>query len=115
MQFEIGEEACKREFDIIPIPPFDFIENNLSLEPHEFFGQIDNLFDLKISASVILFYNADILMRVKYKIRKNVVNILIKKIEESNLLIPKEISLMVAYDKNITIFKYESIQLHQLQ
>jgi hypothetical protein len=117
LQFKIGEELSKREFDIIPIPPSECIENNLSLEPYEFFGNLDNLFGLKISASVVLYYNADVLMRVMYKIRENIVNLLIKRIEESNLLIPKEISLIVAYDKNenITIFKYESIHLHQLQ
>jgi len=117
LQFKIGEESYEREFDIIPIPPFECIENNLSLEPYEFFGHIDNLFDLKISASVVLYYNTDVLMRVMYKIRENILNLLIKRIEELNLLIPKEISLIVAYDKNenITIFKYESIHLHQLQ
>ena len=117
LQFKIGEESYKREFDIISIPPFECIENNLSLEAYEFFGHIDSLFNLKVSTSVILYYNADILMRVMYKIRENIVNLLIKKIEESNLFIPKEISLMVTYDKNenITIFRYESIQLHQLQ
>lgn len=114
LQFKIGEESYEKEFEIIPIPPFEFIENKLSLEPYEFFGEIDSLFDTIFSASIILYYNADILMRVKYEIREDLVRILIEKIEESNLFIPKDVLLMVAYNQteNVTILKYESVKLH---
>lgn len=51
----------------------EFIENNLSLEPYEYFGDINEIFGIAVSPTIVLYYNADILMRVEYKIKGNVI------------------------------------------
>ena len=117
LQFKIGEESYEREFEIIPIPPYEFVENNLSLEPYEYFGNINEILGINFSSTIILYYNADILMRVEYKIKGNIIEKLVKNIEEMNLLIPESISLMVSFNKheNITLLKYENVKLQELQ
>ena len=117
LQFKIGEESYEREFEIIPIPPYEFVENNLSLEPYEYFGNINEILGINFSSTIILYYNADILMRVEYKIKGNIIEKLVKNIEEMNLLIPESISLMVSFNKheNITLLKYENLKLQELQ
>lgn len=117
LQFKIGEESYEREFEIIPIPPYEFVENNLSLEPYEYFGKINEILGINFSSTIILYYNADILMRVEYKIKGNIIEKLVKNIEEMNLLIPENISLMVSFNKheNITLLKYENVKLQELQ
>jgi hypothetical protein len=37
LKFKLGEESYEFEHKIIPIPPYKFLENNLSLEPYEYF------------------------------------------------------------------------------
>ena len=117
LKFKIGEESYEREFVIIPIPPYEFIENNLSLEPYEYFGDINEIFGIAVSPTIVLYYNADILMRVEYKIKGNVIEKLVNSIEAMNLLIPENISLMVSFNEpeNITQLKYESVKLQKLQ
>ena len=82
LQFKIGEESYEREFEIIPIPPYEFVENNLSLEPYEYFGIINEILGINFSSTIILYYNADILMRLEYKIKGNIIEKLVKNIEE---------------------------------
>ena len=53
LQFKIGEESYEREFEIIPIPPYEFVENNLSLEPYEYFGIINEILGINFSSTLM--------------------------------------------------------------
>lgn len=81
--FKLGSESADYEFEIIPIPPYDFIEENLSLEPYEYFGDIQFILGLKFK-QVLLYYNADVLMRVVVKFRGNKLQFIKHLLETSN-------------------------------
>lgn len=84
LKFTLGSESSDYEFDIIPIPPYEFIENNLSLEPYEYFGEIKQILGCK-SKQIILYYNADVLMRVAVKFKGNKLQYLKRILETSNI------------------------------
>ena len=70
LKFKLGSESAEYEFDIIPIPPYEFLENKLSLEPYEYFGDIKQILGYN-TKQIILYYNADVLMRVAVKFKGN--------------------------------------------
>ena len=70
LMFKLGSESAEYEFDIIPIPPYEFLENKLSLEPYEYFGDIKQILGYN-TKQIILYYNADVLMRVAVKFKGN--------------------------------------------
>ena len=84
LKFKLGSESADYEFEIIPIPPYDFIEANLSLEPYEYFGDIQFILGLKFK-QVILYYNADVLMRVVIKFRGNKLSFIKQFLETSDI------------------------------
>lgn len=116
LYFKIGEEFCIYEFEIIPIPPYEFIENGLSLESYEYFGDIKEIFGLMVK-QIILYFNADILMRVDMKFRGNLTEMLNDRIEDTNLTPPEKCSVVVLFDyiEKLTIIKYYSVKLQDLQ
>ncbi len=109
LKFKIGEGSYDREFDIIPIPPFEIIENGLSLEPYEYFGEIDDILGFKPS-QIILYYNADILMRVKVFYRGDITKQLIHKLESLKVNLPKELTLQLSFDYegNLTLLLHQN-------
>ena len=115
LKFELGSESADYEFDIIPIPPYDFIQNNLSLEPNEYFGKDDILFGMK-TKQIILYFNADILMKVKITFRGNKVEIIKEILEKSNCELPKNMMLKLHYDIGIkqTVIEYQKKDLGKL-
>lgn len=84
LEFKLGSESADYEFEMIPIPPYDFIEENLSLEPYEYFGDIQFILGLKFK-QVLLYYNADVLMRVAVKFRGNKLQFIKHLLETSNI------------------------------
>lgn len=106
--FRLDSESADFEFEIIPIPPFDFTENNLSLEPYEYFGETVKIFD-KIPMQIILYYNADILMRVKMIFKGDLTHYFNKRLESIPVELPREIYLTILYDSSFrqTVLKYQ--------
>lgn len=108
LQFRLDSQYDVYEFELIPIPPYDFLENNLSMEPYEYFGSEDIFFGVK-AKQIILCYNADILMIVKIKFKGNKVEIIKNKIENSKLDLPANMDLRLYYDavENATWIEYQ--------
>ena len=108
IHFRLDTECADFEFDIIPIPPFDFIENNLSLEPYEYFGETIKIFG-KIPKQIILHYNADILMKVKMIFKGDLTKYFKKRLESTYVELPLEMYLTISFDPSFrqTIIKYQ--------
>ncbi|MCT4180291.1 hypothetical protein HZP54_10070 [Elizabethkingia anophelis] len=108
LKFRLGEEYCNFEFEVIPLPPYEILENSLILEPYEYFGEISEIFGFTVR-HIILYFNADILMRVELRIKGNVIDQLSKQIKIiKNMLFPNEISMIIRYlsDVELTIIEY---------
>ena len=112
LHFRLDSESADFEFDIIPIPPFDFIENNLSLEPYEYFGETVKIFG-KITKQIILYYNADILMRVRMIFEGDLTQYFKKHLESTSIELPLEMYLTISFDAGFrqTILKYQKTVL----
>ena len=113
LKFRLDSEYEELEFEIIPIPPYDFIQNKYSLEPYEYFGEINEIFGLKVKC-IILYYNADILMKVKMIFLGDVANELKQNLELENIFFQdSEIQLKLYFEssKNRTILLYQSRKL----
>ena len=106
--FKLGSECADFEFDLIPIPPFEFLENKFSLEPYEYFGEAIKVFNL-IPKQIVLYYNADILMRVRFTFRGNVIDYLNSQLEMNSVELPNGMNLSISYFSGFrqTILLYE--------
>lgn len=111
LKFKLGEESYEYEHKIIPIPPYKFLENNLSLEPYEYFGEISSILGYRIKQA-ILYFNADILIRVEMKFTGDIVFKLKSKLEQANLNFSSIMFLKMYYNKeeNLTIITYQKIK-----
>lgn len=83
LKFRLDDEHYNYEFQIIPIPPYEIIENNISLETYEYFGEINEVFNLRVR-HIFLYFNADILMKVELRYIDNKLEILKQRLEELN-------------------------------
>ena len=108
MKFRLDSQYEDYEFELIPIPPYDFLENNLTLEPYEYFGSDDIVFGIR-AKQIILYYNADILTKVKIIFRDNKVEILKNKIEKLQFDLPTNMNLRLFFDtfENFTWIEYD--------
>ena len=108
LKFRLDTQYENYEFELIPIPPYDFLENNLSLEPYEYFGNDDIVFGMKAN-QIILYYNADILTKVRIKFKNDKVEILKNKIEKLQSDIPTNMNLRLFFDtlENSTWIEYD--------
>ena len=108
LKFRLDSQYEDYEFELIPIPPYDFLENNLTLEPYEYFGSDDIVFGIR-AKQIILYYNADILTKVKIKFRDDKVEILKNKIEKLQSNLPTNMNLRLFFDtfENSTWIEYE--------
>jgi len=108
LKFRLDSQYEDNEFELILIPPYEFLENNLSLEPYEYFGNDDIIFGIK-AKQIILYYNADILTKVKIKFRNDKVEILKNKIENLKLDLPADMNLRLFFDpvENSTWIEYD--------
>jgi len=108
LKFKLGEESYEYEHKIIPIPPYKFLENNLSLEPYEYFGEISSILGYRIKQA-ILYFNADILMRVELKYKGDIVLNLKSKLEESQLNFSSIMFLKLYFnqEENLSVLMYQ--------
>lgn len=98
LKFKIDSEFADYEFDIIPVPPYELIENKLSLEPYEYFGIISEIFGVR-TKHIFLYFNADVLMRVELLFTGDLLKYL--KIQLENMVdveIPEYLMLILRKD-----------------
>jgi hypothetical protein len=115
LKFRLDEESYTYEFEIIPVPPYEIIENNLSLEPYEYFGEINNILGFR-TKQVILYFNADVLMKVEIKFSDNITLELKEILENLNVSIPSIMFLKLYYldAENETVILYQKNILNLL-
>ena len=108
LKFKLGEESYGYEHKIIPIPPYKFLENNLLLEPYEYFGEISTILGYR-TQRLILYFNADILMRVELKYKGDIVMNLKSKLEESQLNFSSIMFLKLYFnqEENLSVLMYQ--------
>lgn len=108
LKFKIGEESYDREWEIIPIPPYEILENKLSLEPYEYFGEISEILGFKTS-QIILYYNADILMRVMVFYKGDLAEELARELESLKVILPNNLNLFIKYQEatELTLLLYQ--------
>lgn len=115
LKFKLDSECADYEFEIIPIPPYEMLVNNISLEPYEYFGKDDKIMGRK-TKQIILYYNCDILMRVLMMFPGEMLDELLDKISSSGVNLPRNMNLKLWYDqeKNMTIIEYQKKILGKL-
>lgn len=109
LKFEVGKEYDFFEFQVISIPPYEFLENNLSLESYEYFGDNSKVLGL-ITKHIFLYFNADVLMRVELLYRGNKVKTLKRKLEELNVTFTVNLTLKLFYSEitGLTVLMYQN-------
>lgn len=114
LKFRLDDEHQNFEFEIISVPPYEFIENNLSLVSYEYFGEINEILGLKVK-QILLYFNADRLMRVELKYRENKVEKLKNKLEEFTVSFPSSVTLKLYYQQedNLTVLMYQKEVLNR--
>lgn len=110
LKFKLGSEVSDYEFEIIPVPPYDFIQNSLSLEPYEYFGPISNIMGLRTN-QILLYFNADVLMKVELIFKGNHLKIITDILETNIKLFPDTIMFLklyhvIATDKTYLTYQY---------
>lgn len=108
LKFELGTEYDSFEFQVISIPPYEFLENNLSLVSYEYFGDNSKVLGI-ITKHIFLYFNADVLMRVELLYRGDKVITLKRMLEELNVAFPNDVTLKLYYSENtfLTILMYQ--------
>lgn len=64
-KFKLGEQYENWEFELKAIPPYEIIENGLTLEVYEYIGKPISILQCAVG-KVLLYFNADILHKVSY-------------------------------------------------
>lgn len=106
--FKLDSEYADYELDLISIPPYEFIENGLALEPYEYFGEINEILELKVT-HILMYFNADILMRVEFLFKGDLIEYLKLKLEELNMIeLPEYMMLILRKDKKFTVLMYQN-------
>ena len=96
--FRLDSESADYEFQIIPIPPYEFLEKKLSLEPYEYFGDVNEILGFR-THQVILYFNADILMWVEMRFKGNLLSEIKQKLESLTVKLPPRMSLNLSYSQ----------------
>lgn len=111
--FKLDSEYTDYEQDLISIPPYEFIENGLSLEPYEYFGQIYEVLELRIK-HILLYFNADVLMRVEFLYPGDILDFLRQKLEEmQDIELPAYMMLILRKDKKFSVLMYQNMKIIQ--
>lgn len=110
--FEIGSEFADYEFDLIAIAPYETIEQDLSLELYEYFGKINKVLNHK-TKQVLLYFNADILVRVQLIFIGNITDSLKYELENINVELPSYLMIILRKYRNYTILMYQNKLLNQ--
>ncbi|HIC8644168.1 TPA: hypothetical protein ACW7X5_001410 [Elizabethkingia meningoseptica] len=115
LKFRLGEEYCNFEFEVIPLPPYEIFENSLILEPYEYFGDISEIFDMRVK-HIILYFNADILIKVELKIKGNKIVHLKTELDNlKNITLPSIMFLKIWYnqEEDFTVVVYQNRVLNK--
>ena len=114
LKFRLNSESAEYEFQIIPVPPYDFLEKNLSLEPYEYFGEVNEILGYR-THQVILYFNADVLMRVELRFKGNLLTAIKQKLEELTIKLPPRVFLNLSFsqtsDHTIVIYQKSILKL----
>ncbi|MFP7657626.1 hypothetical protein [Chryseobacterium proteolyticum] len=111
--FKLDSEYTDYEFDLISIPPYEFIENGLSLEPYEYFGEINEVLELR-TKHILMYFNADVLMRVEFLYPSDILDFLRQKLEEmQDIEIPAYMMLILRKDKKFSVLMYQNKKIIQ--
>ena len=112
--FKLDDQYEKYEFVLIPIPPYEFIENGISLEPYEYFGDSTTILGLR-TKQIILYFNCDILMRVKLFYNGNLLESVKDFLNSIAVNLPAYMTLRLYYDngEQQTIIEYQKKILGQ--
>ncbi|WP_139423393.1 hypothetical protein [Chryseobacterium mulctrae] len=106
--FKLDSEYADYEFDLISIPPYEFIENGLSLEPYEYFGEILEVLELR-TKHILMYFNADVLMRVEFLYPGDILDFLKQKLEEiQGIKLPEYMMLILRMDKKFSVLMYQN-------
>lgn len=106
--FKLKSEYEEYEFELITIPPYEFIENEILLEPYEYFGEVTEILDQKIR-HIIMYFNADTLMRVEFLFPGNIAEIVKQKLEEiQGVELPEYLMIILRVDKKFTVLMYQN-------
>lgn len=112
--FKLNSEHSDYEFDLIAIPPYEIIEHGLSLEPYEYFGSITEILHQK-TKHILLYFNADVLMRVEFLFKGDLINYLKQQLDSINVELPDYLMLVLKKNKKYTILMYQNKILNKLQ
>ncbi|WP_435522909.1 hypothetical protein [Chryseobacterium indoltheticum] len=111
--FKLDSEYADYEFDLISIPPYEFIENGLSLEPYEYFGEINEILELR-TKHILMYFNADVLMRVEFLYPGDILDFLRQKLEEmQDIELPAYMMLILRKDKKFSVLMYQNKKIIQ--
>lgn len=114
LKFRLNSESAEYEFQIIPVPPYDFLEKNLSLEPYEYFGEVNEILGYR-THQVILYFNADVLMRAELRFKGNLLTEIKQKLEELTIKLPPRVSLNLSFsqtsDHTVVIYQKSILKL----
>jgi len=106
--FKLDSEYVDYEFDLISIPPYEFIENELSLEPYEYFGEINEVLELR-TKHILMYFNADVLMRVEFLYPSDILDFLRQKLEKmQDVELPEYMMLILRKDKKFSVLMYQN-------
>lgn len=106
--FKLDSEYADYEFDLISIPPYEFIENELSLETYEYFGEINEMLELK-TKHILMYFNADVLMRVEFLYPGDMLDFLKQKLEEmQDIELPEYMMLILRKNKKFSVLMYQN-------
>ncbi|KQT25883.1 hypothetical protein ASG22_04065 [Chryseobacterium sp. Leaf405] len=110
--FKLNSEHADYEFDLIAIPPYEIIENGLSLESYEYFGTITEILNQR-TKHILLYFNADVLMKVEFLFKGDLINSLKEQLNNINVELPDYLMLALKNNKKYTILMYQNKVLNK--
>ncbi|SHF23702.1 hypothetical protein [Chryseobacterium takakiae] len=105
--FKLNSEYAEYEFDLISIPPYEFTENELSLKPYEYFGEIYETLELR-TKHILLYFNANVLMKVEFLYPGDILDFLKQKLEEiQDIDLPEYMMLILRRNMKFSVLMYQ--------
>ena len=92
LKFKIGEDLKHRMHEVIPIPPVGNLEEGT--HPYEYFGDINKILNIPTSR-IILFFRAQVLVKVLMVFGINFKTQLIEMLESIDTELPEDLHLSI--------------------
>lgn len=92
LNFKIGEHLEVRKHEVIPIPPVGNLE--VGIHPYEYFGDINKILNIPTSR-IILFFRAQVLVKVLMVFGINFKTQLIEMLESIDTELPEDLHLSI--------------------